>query len=81
MAAPDLSAEWTQFAKEFPVPPLLGSAAELRQVVAAAKASKPYIEPVGLTIQDLNVPAGSGATGKVRIYKPDGLSLPAKTIA
>ena len=45
------------------------------------KAMNPNTDPVGLSIRDQTIDAYSGAKGTVRIYTPDGLSKPAKTIA
>ena len=85
MASPsDLSTpdpEWVEFVKAFPIPALVGSPAELRQMSEGFKALRSYTEPIGLTIQAQTIPAYNGASGKVRIYKPDNLSKPAKTIA
>ncbi|EXJ90049.1 hypothetical protein A1O3_03117 [Capronia epimyces CBS 606.96] len=72
--------EWAQFSSNVPIPTLVGSPVELRQMMEGIKALRPYTEPVGHTIRDQAIDAYQGAKGTVRIYTPDEVHKPAKTI-
>jgi len=73
--------EWAEFSKNVSIPALVGSPEELREMMQGIKALHPYTEPIGHTIHDQTIDAYQGAKGTVRIYTPNGLHKPAKTIA
>ncbi|KAK5293361.1 hypothetical protein LTR99_009807 [Exophiala xenobiotica] len=50
-------------------------------MIKGLKALHPYTEPVGHTIREQTIDAFQGAKGTVRIYTPNELPKPAKTIA
>jgi hypothetical protein len=79
LSTPD--SEWVEFSRNVPIPALVGSPAELRQMIKGMKALHPYTEPIGHTIQEQTIDAFQGAKGTVRIYTPNELPKPAKTIA
>ncbi|KAH6991436.1 Alpha/Beta hydrolase protein [Ilyonectria sp. MPI-CAGE-AT-0026] len=62
-----ISPEWTEFAKHVPIPPLLGTPEELREM----KFPRDDSPPVGFSIKQLPIPGFQGWTNQVRIYTPD----------
>ncbi|SCN68565.1 uncharacterized protein FFB20_03094 [Fusarium fujikuroi] len=64
--------EWEAFEKQFPIPPLLGSPQQLRQL-KFPKSSSP---PIGFSIRDVEIPGYQGATNQLRLYTPDDSSEP-----
>ncbi|KAF5705992.1 lipase esterase [Fusarium globosum] len=64
--------EWEAFEKQFPIPPLLGSPQQLRQL-KFPKSSSP---PIGFSIRDVEIPGYEGATNQLRLYTPDDSSEP-----
>ncbi|KAH7042234.1 Alpha/Beta hydrolase protein [Macrophomina phaseolina] len=63
----NISPEWKAFEKQFPIPPLLGTPEQLRQI----KFPKDTSLPIGFFIKDVKVSGYQGATNQVRIYTPD----------
>ncbi|KAF5617575.1 lipase esterase [Fusarium tjaetaba] len=64
--------EWEAFEKQFPIPPLLGSPQQLREL----KFPKSDSPPIGFSIRDVQVPGYQGATNQLRLYTPDNSSEP-----
>ncbi|KAH7198933.1 Alpha/Beta hydrolase protein [Fusarium flagelliforme] len=64
--------EWEAFEKQFPIPPLLGTPQQLRQLKFPI-ANDP---PIGFSIKDIEVPGYQGATNQLRLYTPDDSSEP-----
>ncbi|KAH6976574.1 Alpha/Beta hydrolase protein [Ilyonectria destructans] len=62
-----VSPEWEAFEKQFPIPSLLGTLEQLRQI----KFRKDDSTPVGFSIKEVKVTGYQGATNQVRIYTPD----------
>ncbi|KAM5385171.1 hypothetical protein ACJZ2D_001132 [Fusarium nematophilum] len=63
----NISPEWVEFAKHFPIPPLVGTPEELRQVKFPGDDSA----PIGFSIKQIPVPGYQGWTNQARIYTPD----------
>ncbi|EXK83527.1 hypothetical protein FOQG_12224 [Fusarium oxysporum f. sp. raphani 54005] len=68
--------EWEAFEKQLPVPPLLGTPQQLRQL----KFPKANTPPVGFSIREVEVPGYQGATNQLRLYTPDDSSEPLPVI-
>ncbi|EWG54449.1 hypothetical protein FVEG_12665 [Fusarium verticillioides 7600] len=64
--------EWEAFEKQFPIPPLLGSPQQLREL----KFPKSNSPPIGFSIRDVQIPGYQGATNQLRLYTPDNSSEP-----
>ncbi|KAH7161011.1 Alpha/Beta hydrolase protein [Dactylonectria macrodidyma] len=62
-----ISPEWTEFAKHVPIPPLIGTPEELRQM----KFPQDDSPPVGFSIKQIPVLGYEGWTNEIRIYAPD----------